>query len=62
MEELRTQPTLLTNQNYRHEVGVEPRGISGERSYSKAETEGRDELNSYSKLSNFTNRPMPNGT
>ena len=63
MEERRKQSNLLEDKNYQQEVEVEPQGNVGERSYSKAETERRDELNqTYSKLSNFTNRPMPNGT
>jgi len=66
MEEQRTQPNLSEGKNYQQEVEVEPRGNAGERSYPKAETKRRDELSefnqTYSKLSNFTNRPMPNGT
>lgn len=51
MEERRKQSNLLeTDKNYPHEVEVEPRGNVGERSYSKAETERRDELNEDDKL------------
>lgn len=66
MEEQRTQPNLSEGKNYQQEVEVESRGNAGEQSYSKAETKRRDELGefnqTYSKLSNFTNRPMPIGT
>ena len=50
MERQRKQPKLLKDKDYRSEVGVEPRGKTGERSFSKAETEGRDELNEQGKL------------
>ena len=50
MEEQRTQPNLLEDKNYQQEVEVEPQGNVGERSYSKAETERRDELNEDDKL------------
>lgn len=51
MEERRKQSNLLeTDKNYPHEVEVEPQGNVGERSYSKAETERRDELNEDDKL------------
>lgn len=50
MEERRTQSNLFEDKNYQQEVGVEPRGIAGERSYSKAETERGDELNENDKL------------
>jgi hypothetical protein len=66
MEEQRTRPNLSESKNYQQEVEVEPRGNAGERSYSKAETKRGDELNefnqTYSKLSNFTDPPVPNGT
>lgn len=50
MESQRTQPNLLHDKDYRSEVVVEPRGMTGERSYSKAETRGRDGLNEQGKL------------
>ncbi len=51
MEERRKQSNLLeTDKNYPHEVEVEPQGNVWERSYSKAETERRDELNEDDKL------------
>jgi RNA-directed DNA polymerase len=50
MEERRKQPNLFKDKNYQQEVGVEPRGIAGEQSYSKAGTESRDELNEQDKL------------
>jgi RNA-directed DNA polymerase len=50
MEERRKQPNLSESKNYQQEVEVEPRGIAGEQSYSKAGTEPRDELNEQDKL------------
>lgn len=50
MEERRTQSSLLVDKNYQQEVEVEPQGNVGERSYSKAETERRDELIEDDKL------------
>jgi hypothetical protein len=50
MESQRTQPNLLQDKDYRSEAGVELRGMTGERSYSKAETGGRDGLNEQGKL------------
>lgn len=50
MEERRKQSNLLEDKNYQQEVEVEPQGNVGERSYSKAETERRDELNEDDKL------------
>ena len=50
MEERGQQPSLLKDKNYQSEVEVEPRGMNGEQSYSKAETEGRDELNKRNEL------------
>jgi RNA-directed DNA polymerase len=50
MEEQRQQPNLSQDKNYQSEVEVEPRGMNGEQSYSKAGTEGRDRLNEQDKL------------
>ena len=51
MEEHRKQSNLLeSDKNYQHEVEVEPEGIAGERSSTKAETERGDELNEDDKL------------
>lgn len=51
MEEQRMQSNLFeTDKNYQQEVGVEPRGNAGERSYSKTETKRGDELNEDDKL------------
>ncbi len=51
MEEQRMQSNLFkSDKNYQQEVGVEPRGNAGERSYAKAETERGDELNENDKL------------
>ena len=50
MEERRKQSNLSEDKNYQQEVEVEPQGNVGERSYSKAETERRDELNEDDKL------------
>jgi RNA-directed DNA polymerase len=45
-----TQSHLWKDKDYRSEAGVEPRGKTGERSYAKADTEGRDELKEQSEL------------
>lgn len=50
MERQGKQPNLLKDKDYRSEVGVEPQGMSGEQSFSKAGTEGRDGLNEQGKL------------
>lgn len=50
MEERRKQPIIFTEYDYPQEVEVEPRGIVGEQSNSKAATEGRDERNRQDKL------------
>ena len=50
MEERRKQSNLFKDKNYQQEAEVEPRGIAGEQSYSKAGTEGGDELNEQDKL------------
>lgn len=50
MEGRRQQPSLLKDKTYQSEVEVEPRGMNGEQSYSKAETEGKDELNKGNEL------------
>lgn len=50
MERQRKQPNLLKDKDYRSEVGEEPRDMTGERSFTKAETEGRDGLNEQGKL------------
>ena len=50
MEECRKQPIIFAEYDYPQEVEVEPRCIGGEQSYSKAETEGRDERNGQDKL------------
>jgi chromatin segregation and condensation protein Rec8/ScpA/Scc1 (kleisin family) len=50
MERQRTQPNLWKDKDYRSEAGLETRGMTGEQSFSKAETEGSDELNEQGKL------------
>ena len=50
MEEQRKQSNLFKDKNYQQEAEVEPRGIAGEQSYSKAGTEGGDEMNEQDKL------------
>jgi RNA-directed DNA polymerase len=46
----RKQPNLLEDEDYQSEVGVEPRGMTGEQSQTKAGTEGRDELKEQCRL------------
>lgn len=46
----RKQPNLLEDEYYQSEVGVEPRGMTGEQSQPKAGTEGRDGLEEQGRL------------
>jgi len=50
MEERRKQSNLFKDKNYPQEAEVEPRGIAGEQSHSKAETGSGDELKDQDKL------------